>query len=269
MGELDRREALQLFGVGLLAALHPGGFELVSRMSRRAPGASLLRALEREVRGPLYTRSEPGFGGAAEVYNSRYDDVRPLAVLRAAGARDVQAAVQWAAKNDVPVAARSGGHSYAGYSTVRNGLVIDLRSLDRVTVSSGSRSVRIGPGARLIEVYAGLAAKGLAVPGGTCPTVGFGGLALGGGYGFASRALGMTCDTIESMRVVTAGGSLLTADEDTNADLFWALRGGGGGNFGIVTRFTVNASREGSAAFYSASWPAGATEDAIAAWQGL
>ena len=177
--------------------------------------------------------------------------------------------MQWAATNNVAITARSGGHSYAGYSTVQNGLVVDLSSLDRVTVASGSRTALIGPGARLIEVYAGLAARGLAIPGGTCPSVGFGGLALGGGYGFASRALGMTCDVIESMKVVTANGNLVTADADTNSDLYWALRGGGGGNFGIVTRFTVNATRQSSAAFYSASWPSSAAEDAIAAWQGF
>src|SRR5581483_12527086 len=130
--------------------------------------------------------------------------------------------------------ARSGGHSYGGYSTT-HGVVVDLALLSHVSVS-GNRAL-VGPGARLGNVYATLNAHGLAIPAGTCPSVGIGGHALGGGFGLAARAWGLASDNLLSAQVVTADGRILTASPAGHADLFWACRGGGGGNFGIATRF--------------------------------
>ena len=224
-----------------------------------------LRQLRRAVRGPVLT---PG-NSSKLLYNERYDGIRPLAVLRAANAGDVQEAVRWAARNDVPIGARSGGHSYAGYASVRGGLVVDLRRLDGISVSRGSGNAKVGPGAQLIDVYRRLARAGGTVPAGSCPSVGIGGHALGGGMGLAGRRFGLTCDNVTSLRIVTADGKLRTCDANTNADLYWACRGGGGGNFGIVTSYTLKTHAVGSASWFFISWPWASAGPALAAWQAL
>lgn len=224
-----------------------------------------LAQLRRAVRGPVRT---PG-DSSGLLYNERYDGIRPLAVLQAADASDVQAAVRWAARHDVPITARSGGHGYAGYATARAGLVVDLRRLDRISVARGSGHATVGPGAQLINVYRRLARAGGTVPAGSCPSVGIGGHALGGGMGLAGRRFGLTCDNVTALRIVTADGRLLDCDSDTNPDLFWACRGGGGGNFGIVTGFQLKTSSVGSASWFSISWPWASAGTALAAWQAL
>jgi FAD/FMN-containing dehydrogenase len=125
----------------------------------------------------------------------------------------------------------------------------------------------VGAGRRLIDVYAALAGKGVTIPAGSCATVALGGLALGGGVGLASRKLGTTADNVRSLRIVTADGRLLTCDATHNADLFWACRGGGGRNFGIVTDFRLRTSPVGNAAYFFASWPWSAGPTIIPAWQ--
>jgi len=268
--ELDRRELLRRAG-GTMALFLPAlpSLGAVPAVARARPRPALqtrrpsLRALRAAVRGPVLT---PG-SSRGIVYNERYADVRPLAVVRATGAGDVQAAVRWAADAGVRVTARSGGHSYAGYSTARGGLVVDLRGLDRIALSGASGTATVGPGAKLIDVYAKLAARGVTVPAGSCPTVGIGGLALGGGVGLASRKLGTTSDNLVSARIVTADGRLSTCDATTEPDLFWACRGGGGGNFGIVTALELDVTRVSRAAFFNLTWPWSQAEAAVAAWQ--
>ena len=166
---------------------------------------------------------------------------------------DVAAAVRWANRFDVRVVARSGGHSYAGYSTTSDGVVIDLSRLRGVSVSNGR--ARIGPGAQLIDVQRALTRRGLTVPSGSCPSVGIAGLALGGGHGLAGRRFGLTSDNLIAARVVTADGRVRQVDADTNEDLYWACRGGGGGNFGIVTSLTLRTHRATGASWFSVSWP--------------
>jgi FAD/FMN-containing dehydrogenase len=255
MTELSRRELMA--GAAAAAA----GWVLASDADALA-GPSL-RRLAREVRGPVLTPRT----SAALVFNERYASVRPLAVVQAVDAADVQACVRWAARRGVRITARSGGHSYAGYSTVRDGLVVDLRRLDRVSLSG--RTVTAGPGTHLIALYAALARRGATVPGGSCPTVALGGLALGGGMGLAGRRFGLTCDNVTALQVVTADGRVRRADADANADLFWACRGGGGGNFGIVTGLQLRAHRVSRAAWFSISWPWSQASEALAAWQEL
>jgi FAD/FMN-containing dehydrogenase len=173
--------------------------------------------------------------------------------------------VRWAARHDVGIRARSGGHSYAGYSTVRGGLVVDLRRLDGVSLSGATATV--GAGTHLIDMYAALARRGATVPGGSCPTVGIAGLALGGGMGLAARRFGLTCDNIRGVEIVTADGRRHLCDARHNEDLLWASRGGGGGNFGIVTRLQLHAHRVSSAVWFSCSWPWAQASAALAAWQ--
>ncbi|HEX7306606.1 FAD-dependent oxidoreductase [Lentzea sp.] len=198
-------------------------------------------------------------------FNPVWDSRRPAAVARVASAADVQACVE-AARRRVPVAARSGGHSYAGYSTPENGLQIDLRDLAGIEVLPGDR-VRIGAGAPLGEVSRVLAASGRCLPTGTCPSVGVAGLTLGGGIGVLARKYGLTCDPLVSAQVVTADGRLVTASADEEPDLFWALRGGGGGNFGIVTEFVFSTVPAPEVTVFSLEYSAGATADVLGAWQ--
>jgi FAD/FMN-containing dehydrogenase len=268
MSELDRREFLQRAGSGALLVVTPGellealveSFEAGPAQSRRA-----LRALRAAVRGPVLLPRTPGYGRARLVFNRRFDGIRPDALVQPLDTRDVQAVVRWAGRFDVNLVPRSGGHSYAGYSTTGRGVVVDLRRLHGVRLSGGRASV--GPAARLIGVYGALARRGVTVPAGTCPTVGIAGLALGGGYGLASRKLGLTADNLRALTIVTADGRARRVNTDSDEDLFWACRGGGGGNFGIVTRLELRVHRARRAAYFSISWPWSAASEAIAAWQ--
>ena len=220
-----------------------------------------IRALDRAMRGAVITASDPLYASARLPYNARFSAIRPLAVVRPVDARDVREVVRWAADTRVPIVARSGGHSYAGYSTTR-GVVVDLSQLDAVRLDSQGRAV-VGAGARLGRVYAALAERGRAISAGTCPTVGIAGLALGGGFGLASRAWGLTCDNLRAVEIVTADGRIRVCDATRNADLFWACRGGGGGNFGIATRFVFRTQRLGSGSFFVATWPWEAVEEVV------
>ena len=162
------------------------------------------------------------------------------------------------------MAARCGGHSYAGWSST-SGLIVDVTRMSGVSVSGGTATV--GAGTRLIDLYSGLAARGRAVPGGSCPTVGISGLTLGGGIGVVARAYGLTCDNVQSLQIVTADGQVRTASASTNPDLFWACRGGGGGNFGVVTSFTFRTHPAGDIVLFFLSWPWSQAARVIAGWQ--
>jgi FAD/FMN-containing dehydrogenase len=231
-----------------------------------APRDPRLRELARATHGPLLLPGGRGYVVASRVYNRRFDGRRPLAVLQPTGVEDVRAAVRWAAKHDLRLAARSGGHSYGGYSTVHRGLVVDLRRLRGVSVSRAGGTVRVQAGAQLIDVYSRLAADGATIPAGTCPSVGVGGLVLGGGMGLASRALGLTCDRVRAVEIVTADARARRATAGDEADLFWACRGGGGGNFGIATAFELRVHRVRHAAYFFVSWPWEQAAEALRAW---
>ena len=186
------------------------------------------------IRGRVIRRGERGFLQAAHVYNERFDHVLPALVARPIDATDVRDAVRWAVSNGVALRARSGGHSYAGYSTLSDGVVLDLRNMRGISVNMRDGTATIGAGSQLIDVYAALAARGVTIPAGSCPSVGVAGHAVGGGMGLAARQFGLTADNLRSAQIVTADGRLRTASRHSNPDLYWALRGGGGGNFGVV-----------------------------------
>ncbi|HEX3874663.1 MAG TPA: FAD-binding oxidoreductase [Solirubrobacteraceae bacterium] len=238
---------------------------------RRASGGASLGDLRAAVRGRVVTAGSAGYAGAKQTYNEAYDGDRPIAVVAPLDEADVRAALVWAGRRDVAVRPRAGGHSYAGYSTGDGALVIDLRRLDGVGFDRSSGVASIGPGAQLIDVYSGLATHGVTVPAGSCPSVGIGGHALGGGIGLAGRALGLTTDNILGARVITADGRLRQAGTGPgqDADLLWALRGAGAGNFGIVTRLRMRTHRVGPTAWFSVSWPWSSAGAALAAWQRL
>ena len=224
--------------------------------------------LQSAIRGHVFQPHDPGFAATAHVFNTRFDGVLPLAVARPVDGLDVRDAVRFTVAHNVPVRARSGGHSYAGYSTLTNGIVLDLRRLNAVTFDKPSGLVTVGAGAQLIDVYAGLASHGVTVPGGSCPSVGIAGVALGGGFGLASRHLGLTIDSLHAVNIVTADGSLRTVNHSSDPDLFWALRGGGGGNFGIVTEFVFQTHPvPARSTYFQVRWPWPSADGAIDAWQ--
>jgi len=265
---IDRRAFLTAAGGLVLAGCATSSAEVITRTpSPRVPGAPIPGKLSQAIRGPVIQRGAPGFVAAAHVYNERFDNVMPLAVARPLDTTDVRSAVRWAVGRDVALRARSGGHSYAGYSTLSNGLVLDLRNLRGVSINRRAGIATIGAGAQLIDVYTALAAQGVTIPAGSCPSVGIGGHALGGGVGLAGRAFGLTTDNILGAQVVTAEGRVRTVNAQTDADLLWALRGGGGGNFGVVTQLQMRVHPiPRSVSYFFVNWPWSSASDALAAW---
>jgi FAD/FMN-containing dehydrogenase len=230
------------------------------------PGPIDHPALARQLTGTLLTPDSPGYALARRSYNPLYDGRRPAAVALCARTEDVQECVAAAVRSNTPLAARSGGHSYAGFSTPDNALVVDLAGMSGVRVNSDGTAV-VGAGARLIDVYAALAAAGRCLPAGSCPSVGVAGLTLGGGIGVLSRKYGLTADHLVGATVVTADGAARTVSASSEPNLFWALRGGGGGNFGIVTSFTFTTMPAPRLAVFQLAYPAGAVADAYGPWQ--
>jgi FAD/FMN-containing dehydrogenase len=163
-------------------------------------------------------------------------DRRPAAIVRAANANDVEHAIAFARDSGLELAVRGGGHSGAGHGVVDNGLVIDLRDMKAVEVDVDGRTAWAEAGLTAAELSAALGAHGLAVGFGDTGSVGIGGITLGGGIGYLTRKHGLTIDSLLAAEVATAGGDLLYTDAVSHPDLFWAIRGGGG-NFGVVTRF--------------------------------
>jgi FAD/FMN-containing dehydrogenase len=221
-------------------------------------------ALARDLSGPLVRPGEASYDTAKRLFDPRFDSIRPAGVAYCRNPGDVATCLAFVRKFGVPVAARCGGHSYAGWSST-SGLVIDVTRMAGVNVSGGTATV--GAGTRLIDFYDRLAAHGRAVPGGSCPTVGIAGLTLGGGVGVVSRAYGLTSDNVQSLQIVTADGHVRTCDAKTSADLFWACRGGGGGNFGVVTSFTFTTHPAGDICLFFLGWPWSQAAQVIAGWQ--
>ncbi|MGK5632719.1 FAD-binding oxidoreductase, partial [Streptomyces sp. URMC 123] len=215
------------------------GAALAGAPARRPPSGPDWPALAASLDGGLVRPDDADYAAARRLYNTRFDHLRPAAVAYPAGPADIAECLAFARRHAVPVAIRSGGHSYAGWSSGDGRLVVDVSRLDSVALESPSAAgapatARIGAGARLVDVYTRLAADGRSLPGGTCPTVSVAGLALGGGHGVVSRAHGLTCDALLSATLVTADGRTLDCSADRRPDLFWALRGAGNGNFGVV-----------------------------------
>lgn len=264
-----------MLGAGMLGAGALGASACTSDDAppRKAPPTSAAAGrpdwgrLRRSVSGTLARPGDPAYDRVRLLQNPRYDGQHPLAVLSVSSAADVATAVRFARDHDVPVAIRSGGHSYPGWSGGGSprALVIDCRPLDRVTPDGGTAT--IGAGATLAQVYGEIGGRGRAIAGGSCPTVGIAGLTLGGGVGVLTRALGVTCDAVTSMQVVTADGTQRTASAQEEPDLYWALRGGGGGHLGVVTSFVLDTGEAPTISSTYLQWPFAAAADVIGAWQ--
>ncbi|MET8792314.1 FAD-binding protein [Streptomyces pseudogriseolus] len=222
-------------------------------------------ALAGHLDGRLVRPGDADWTTAHRLYNTRFDTLRPAAVAYVRHADDIRTALAHAREHAVPLAVRSGGHSYAGWSSGDGRLIVDVSGMNHVRVD-GDTAV-VGAGARLIDVYRTLTARGLTVPGGSCPTVGIAGLTLGGGHGVTSRAHGLTCDSLTEATVVTADGRRLTASDSEHPDLFWALRGAGNAQFGVVTEFRFRTRPAPSGVTGYLTWPWERAAAVVAAWQ--
>ncbi|MYV98437.1 FAD-dependent oxidoreductase [Streptomyces sp. SID3343] len=230
-------------------------------LERRSPDwASLAEALSGDAVRP----GDSGYGLAVQLQIAEYDDVSPACVVYCADEQDVRTGLAFAAAHDVPLRLRSGGHSFAGWST-SPGLVLDLSRLAHVRTDG--RTVHLGPGTQAVDALATLWPHGLAVANGMCPTVAAGGFVSGGGNGPQSRRFGLACDALVSARVVLADGRVLRCSADEHPDLFWALRGGGGGNFGAVVDFEVLARRIPHLVLFQLVWTGESAVDVLSAWQ--
>lgn len=194
-----------------------------------------LAALRNSLRGPVYLPGDAGYDTARGIWNAMIDR-SPALIIQAAGTADVMQAVNFARDHRAILAVRGGGHNIAGNAVCDGGVMLDLSRMRSVHVDPAARRARIEPGATLGDVDKETQTFGLVIPTGINSTTGIAGLTLGGGFGWISRKFGLTIDSLTAVDIVTSDGRLLRADAQQNADLFWAVRGGGG-NFGVVTSF--------------------------------
>ncbi|WP_405716397.1 FAD-dependent oxidoreductase (plasmid) [Streptomyces xanthophaeus] len=192
------------------------------------------------------------------------DTVKPQAIVYCESPRDVSTAIKFARDNHIAVHTRSGGHSLAGWSTGQ-GMVLDVSRLNRVSV--GQDTVRLGPGVQTIDALTTLQPYNRQIVGGTCATVRMGGYISGGGIGFQVRKFGVASDRLVSAQVVLSDGRIVRASETRHPDLFWALRGGGGGNFGVATDFEVRPIAATRMVYFDTLWPWDKAQEVITAWQ--
>ena len=219
--------------------------------------------LEHALSGRLVRPGSSSYESTRLVYDLRFDSARPAAIAYCATPTDVQRTIDFARRHAITPTPRCGGHSYAGYST-GSGLIIDVTPMNRVVVNG--RTARVDAGTRLIDLYTAVAGRGVLVPGGSCPTVGIAGLALGGGVGVLGRKYGLTTDAIEEVTIVTADARVLRVGPTTESDLYWACRGGGGGNFGVVTSLHLATHPIPPLALFTLEFPWAAAGDLFHAW---
>ncbi|MEM6992997.1 MAG: FAD-binding oxidoreductase [Myxococcota bacterium] len=225
-----------------------------------------LDELAKRFGAKLVQPTDATYDHVRRVRNHAFDSVRPAAIVLADSVEDVRDAVQWAAAHDMPIVPRCGGHSYVGQST-SDGLVVNLQPLAGIDVDTKARTAEVGGGAINIDVNVALLQKGVALPTGSCPSVGIAGLTLGGGIGFSGRKWGLMCDNLIGVQMVLASGKVVEADETALPELLWACRGGAGGNFGIVTKFRFRVHEVEPVSTYSIKWPWTAASAVLDAWQ--
>jgi FAD/FMN-containing dehydrogenase len=212
-----------------------------------ALGEATLGELAQALRGELIRPGDPEFDEARSVWNGAHDR-KPALIIRCRGVADVLKGVEFARSEGLPIAVRGGGHSIPGFSTVDDGLVLDLSAMNAVHVDPDRRTITAQAGCLWSDVDAEAQAFGLAVTGGLVSTTGIAGFTLGGGIGWLVRQCGLTCDNLVGADIVTADGQYLHVSEDEHPDLLWALRGGGG-NFGVVTSFELRMHEVGPTVF--------------------
>ncbi len=221
-------------------------------------------ALREELAGDLLLPGTDEYESARKPFIARFDEIEPAAVVRCATADDATSAMVFASRFSLETVPRSGGHCLAGYSSTRD-LLLDLSPLSEVVVADDI--VTVGAGTPTGKLCERLCEHGLAIPTGTCPSVGIAGLTLGGGIGILGRAHGLTLDHLVAAHVVLADGRVADCDEQRHGDLFWALRGAGARNFGVVTSFTFEARPAPAMTNFRLVWPYRHAAAVIATWQ--
>ncbi|MFH0517619.1 FAD-binding oxidoreductase [Streptomyces sp. M41] len=217
--------------------------------------------LREALRGPVITAQDPGYDEARSIYNAMIDR-RPAAIARCVDVADVRAVLSFARDTGVELAVRGGGHSGPGLCMVDDALVLDLSAMRGVRVDPGAMTAQVAGGAQLGDLDHAAHTFGLGVPAGIISMTGVGGLTLGGGHGYLTRAYGLTIDSLQSADVVLADGTFVTASEEEHPDLFWALRGGGG-NFGVVTSFTFRMHPVDTVGVAVTVWPVDRTPEVL------
>ena len=262
MGPISRRQLFARSGYSALGVLAAS-----TAWVGQSYGASgdKWASLARQLDGTLLRPGDAAYATTGLTENSTANHIRPAAIALCANTKDVQSCIRWARQENEPLVAQSGGHSFAGYSTT-SGLMISVRPMDGVGFDRQSGAATIGSGVQLGNLYNHLFSYGVFVPGGRCTSVGIAGYALGGGFGFETRQFGLTSDLMLETEIVTADGEVLICNEAENADLFWACRGGGGGNFGINTAFKMRTLPVVPTTYGKLAW---SFDDAEAVWTAL
>ena len=227
--------------------------------------ARVWRELSHSMAGPLLLPGDDQFESLRMPAMSRYASPRPQAIARCAGPTDVSQAIMFARRLGLETAVRGAGHSFADHSST-SGLLLETGLMNTVAVDGDLAT--IGSGARLAEIYRVLHDHRVTIPAGCGPTVGIAGLTLGGGLGVLGRTYGLSCDRLTSAEIVLADGTMITCDASMDHDLYWALRGAGGGSFGVVTALTFRTVPEPQAVAFHLSWPGDSAVEVMNAWLG-
>lgn len=263
---MDRRELLEQAGKLAIGASFIGVSPAWAEISSSGPSSAQLKLLARQIHGTVVTPSSHAYAQDRLVFDTLYNSSKPKAVVYCESTADVQKTVHWARKYGVKLVPRCGGHSYAGYSTTSSGVVLDVTRMKAVQPHGGGTAL-VGAGALMIDIYSKLWNRHLMIPGGSCPTVGVAGLTQGGGHGWSGRKFGLTSDNVKQLTIVTADGQVRVCNAHQNSDLYWACRGGGGGNFGIVTNFTFKTHQVGNVSTFYITWPWSDAARVVKAWQ--
>jgi len=223
-----------------------------------------------ELTGRVLIASDPGWDGARKGFAAwaPYDDNVPRYIVFCQDVHDVANAISYAKENHLPFRVRSGRHNYEAYSSlVKDGLIIDVSDIDFVRFDREGMTATVGSGLDSLELFEALGSFGVTLPLATGPSVGVAGLVLGGGFGVTSRKWGLTCDNLIALEIVTADGAIRQVSADADPDLFWACRGGGGGNFGVATAFTFKVHAVNNVAVFNISYAWDAFTTIVDEWQ--
>ena len=259
-GNIARRALLSLTAAAAAGVVMGPGQPAAAWRRRRIGWDSLSRHLD----GDLILPSDSRYPQARQQSIRHFDDVNPAAIAYCENESDVRTVIAFAQDHAVPTVPRSGGHSFGGYSTTP-GMILDVSRLNSVTINGPN--VVVGGGAQMIDALAALTPHGMTMVGGLCATVSVGGFLQGGGIGLQTRKYGMACDRVVSAKVVLADRRIVRASAQENPDLFWALRGNGGGNYGVVTSYVVEPVRRSELVSYLLVWPWDAAVPLIQHWQ--
>jgi len=228
----------------------------------------MIRLSYKGLTGRVVVPGDCEYNQARKEYNLAIDEY-PFAIVYCFEPCDVANAITWSREREIILRVRSGGHNYEGYSTGTGKLVIDTSCMNDIEVNTNNNTVKVQAGTRLLSLYECLYKYGYAFPGGTCPSVAISGLVLGGGIGLSARFLGLTADSLIEAEMIDYAGNQLIASDAYNSELFWALRGAGGGNFGVVTNYKFRLKKVGEITLIQLRWDNNivARDEFLQVWQ--